>query len=108
VVKVGARLPAGDGIVTPGRTPTGGLLADRVLVASGRAVLAQAVPTPEATGGSFHLVTDQGIRYPLAAPEVARMLGYNHTAAVRLPSTLLDRLPAGPALDPVAAARPAG
>lgn len=105
-VRVGARPQAG-GIDTAGRTAAGRKLADRVLVAPGRAALVRAEPAPGADGGSLHLVTDQGFSYPLAAPGVARMLGYPEAAAVRLPSALIARLPTGPALDPLVAARPA-
>lgn len=104
-VRVGARPPAG-GIETAGRTAAGRTLADRVLVAPGRAALVRAEPAPESDLGPLHLVTDQGFSYALAAPQVARMLGYAEGQAVRLPSAVVARVPAGPVLDPEAAARP--
>ena len=105
-VLVGARLPDTGAVATPQRTEEGGLLADRVLVAPGWGALVEAAASPEAPGGSLHLVTDEGIRYAVPSAEVAGMLGYDMGSVVRLPAALLDRLPAGPALDPAAARRP--
>ncbi|MPZ27568.1 MAG: type VII secretion protein EccB [Micromonosporaceae bacterium] len=103
----GARLPwQAGGITTPQRTGSGGLLADQVLVEGGRAALVRAVPAPDAPGGTWHLVTDQGIQFRLSAPEVAGMLGYRVDAAVPIAAGLLARLPAGPALDPAQADQP--
>jgi hypothetical protein len=104
VVRVGARLPDG-GLRTAGRSPAGALLADRVLVEPGRAALVDARSAPEAASGTLHLVTDQGVRHGLPGDEVLAMLGYPRDRAVRLPASLLDRVPAGPALDPETARR---
>jgi type VII secretion protein EccB len=106
-VYVGARPGDGGWLDTPRRTDGGKLLADRVLVEPGRVALVEALPAPDAPRGSLHLVSDQGLRYGLAHDDVAAMLGYPRGRAVRLPATLLDRLPAGSALDPVLARKPA-
>jgi type VII secretion protein EccB len=106
VVYVGAR-PGGGGLLdTPRRGDGGKLLADRVLVEPGRAVLVEALSAPDVPRGSLHLVTDQGLRYGLPDDDVAAMLGYPRGRAVRMPATLLDRLPAGAALDPALARVP--
>ncbi len=83
------------------------VLADRVVLPPGRGALVEAVPAPGATGGTWCLVTDLGIRYPLASPEVAAALGYSPGAVVRVPSALVSLLPTGPALDPAQARQPA-
>lgn len=104
-IRVGGRL-SGPGMDTPRRTTEGRVLADVVYVEPGWAVLAEALSSPDAQAGSLHLVTDQGVRYGLANRDVAGMLGYDPGRAVRLPASLLDRTPRGPALDPEAAKQP--
>jgi type VII secretion protein EccB len=106
-VVAGGRLPVGDAIGTPQRTAEGRLLTDYVLVEGGSAALVQTVASPDATGGSWHIVTDQGVRYALPAPEVAAVFGYQLDRRVRVPAGLLALLPAGPVLDPATAALPA-
>jgi type VII secretion protein EccB len=108
VVIAGARLPVTDAIGTPQQTYEGGLLADYVLVEGGGAALVQALASPDAPGGSWHIITDQGVSYPLPGPEVAAVFGYRLDQRVRVPGGLLALLPAGPALDPAAAVLPAG
>lgn len=106
-VRVGGQLRTTAGaVVTPGQTAQGSLLADYVLVAGGTAALVQSVASPDAAGGPWHIVTDQGIRYPLPAPEVAGAFGYQPDRRVRVPAGLVDLLPAGPALDPAGAVTP--
>lgn len=106
-VWAGARLPWQDGgIGTPRQTGSGGLLVDQVLVDGGWGALVRAMSAPDAPGGTWHLVTDQGVQFRLAGPEVAGMLGYQPAAAVPVAAGLLARLPAGPALDPARADRP--
>jgi hypothetical protein len=52
---------------------------------------------------SYFLVTG-GVRYGLAGPDVAAMLGYNLTRQQTLvPASVVDLIPAGPAFDPAAA-----
>jgi type VII secretion protein EccB len=105
-VLAGARLPETGALATGVQSGDGGLLADLVTIEPGRAALVEAMSSPDAPSGTVHLVTDQGLRFGLASREVAGMLGYRPTQLVRLPASLLDRLPAGPALDPAAAKRP--
>jgi type VII secretion protein EccB len=105
-VTAGARLPVTGAIGTPQQTAEGGLLAGYVLVEGGSAALVQTVASPEAPGGAWHIVTDQGVRYALPSPEVALVFGYRPDRRVRVPAGLLALLPAGPVLDPAAAVLP--
>ncbi|MFV2088614.1 type VII secretion protein EccB [Micromonospora sp. LOL_021] len=99
--------PPTQAIVTPARTADGVPLADRVVIEPGHGALVESMPAPDAPAGTLTLVTDLGIRYPLADRAVAAMLGYPEVQPVRLPASLVVRLPGGPALDPAAARRPA-
>jgi type VII secretion protein EccB len=58
----------------------------------------------QASGGSYFLVTDAAIKYPLADASVAATLGYSLDRATTLPPELLALLPTGPVLDPNKAA----
>lgn len=89
--------------LTPKQSSAGIPLADRVVVEPGHGVLVEAMPAPDASTGALSLVTDLGYRYSLASKEVANTLGYGDVEPIALPASLVDRLPAGPALDPVAA-----
>ncbi|MBB3677839.1 type VII secretion protein EccB [Modestobacter versicolor] len=85
--------------VTQRRTQDGVVLADRVVVRPGWGTLVESVTAPGAAGGTLTLVTDEGIRYPLPSERVAAVLGYGGVEPVRLPASLVARVPAGPALD---------
>jgi hypothetical protein len=107
-VLVGARPAGADRAVpTVAQTREGTLLADRVLVEPGWGALVEAMQAPDAPGGTVYLVTDDGMRFPLASDDVAAALGYGGQKPVRLPASLVARIPEGPALDPAAAAKPA-
>lgn len=82
-------------------------VADRVVVPPGRGALVAAVASDTAPSGALCLVTDLGRRFPLPSAEVAQLLGYTATAAVRIPAALVAMLPEGPVLDPAAARQPA-
>jgi hypothetical protein len=49
------------------------------------------------------VVTDQGVAYPLAAPEVMKVLGYDGVEPVRMPAGLVARIPLGSGLSHEAA-----
>lgn len=83
-------------IATVARSAEGGSYADYVVVQSGRGAIV-------ASGTTMSLVTDQGVRYDAAKPDVLPMLGYANPVPLRLPSALVDLLPPGPGLDPQAA-----
>ncbi|UED83399.1 type VII secretion protein EccB [Streptomyces profundus] len=95
--------------VAPIEASRGGRLGllDRVYVPAG----AGAVVRSTASGGSagtYTLVTDGGIAYPLSSAEAVTRLGYDPATAPSLPSAYVDLLPTGPVLDPWAAAREQG
>ncbi|MGV9297349.1 type VII secretion protein EccB [Amycolatopsis sp. NPDC003676] len=97
--------PADPMAATARRSADGTPLADRVYVPPGSAALVEAMPSAQAPAGTLTLVTDLGRRYPLATPEVRKILGYGAAPPVRLPAGLVSRLPEGPSLDPEAAKR---
>jgi hypothetical protein len=84
-----------------------GLIANRVSVPGGRgALVATLLPDNATAAGVVYLVTDEGIRFPLAAEgtdAVRTALGYGGVTPVAVPAAMLDLLPTGPALDPQAA-----
>ncbi|MFH8386872.1 type VII secretion protein EccB [Kitasatospora sp. NPDC018058] len=70
-----------------------------VLVPPGRGVLAAELqPRPGERRSRRYLITDQGLKYPLADDNAAGALGYGRVSAQTLPATVLDAVPAGPAL----------
>ncbi|MGC9668214.1 type VII secretion protein EccB [Planosporangium sp. 12N6] len=100
-VVVDPKLPdSSAAAVTPARTANGGILADRIVIPAGHGVLVEAVSAPGAPGGAVSLVTDRGIRYPLANRDLAATLGYAGVTPATMPAELVALLPAGPALDP--------
>jgi type VII secretion protein EccB len=107
---VGAAFPdTGPGGLTGARTATGTSLADVVAVPPGGIAVVRAMASPDAEGGAYSIVTDQGVRYPVPSADVLGMLGYSAAQAVDMPAGLLNRVPAGPTLSPsaaLAAARP--
>lgn len=95
------------GIETTGVTGSGTKLADRVLVPPGGIAVVEAMPSATATSGSFALVTDVGLRFPVPSPEELGALGYQPADAVRMPAALVRRIPEGPTLDVSSAGQPA-
>lgn len=101
---VAPTLPPADPLATTARrTPAGTPLADRVYVPPGWAALVESMPSAQSPTGTLTVVTDLGRRYPLATPQVQRMLGYETAHPIRLPAELITRLPEGPGLDPTTA-----
>jgi len=74
--------------------------ASAVSVTAGAGGLVRVARGGSAPGGGYLLVTDAGVKYPLAGPEVAQALGYPPGTAAPMPPELLDVLPTGPVLDP--------
>ncbi|NHD19513.1 MULTISPECIES: type VII secretion protein EccB [unclassified Actinopolyspora] len=85
------------GTTTP---PESGETAERITIPSGRGVLARDLPAPGVAGGTNYLITGLGVKYPLATPDVAGVLGYERADPVPVPGALLSLLPSGPSLDP--------
>jgi type VII secretion protein EccB len=94
------------GIPTASATAGGTSLADRIAVPAGKVVLVRAMQSANATSGGASIVTDLGIRYPVPDLQALQALGYPPTRAVDMPAGLVNRIPAGPTLDPVAAQQP--
>lgn len=108
-IRIGATLPdLAAAAPTGSRSGRGSLLADLVVVPPGHGAVVEAAPAPGAGGGAVSVVTDLGRRYAMSDPQVPAMLGYGGVRPLRLPSTLVSLIPAGPALDPAAALAPAG
>jgi type VII secretion protein EccB len=105
------RLTQASANLPPGRVgSTGVRLADRILVPGGQGALVRVLPAPDApaAGTTRYLITDQGIKYALPNEDAAKVqqnLGYADVTPIPVPSYLLALLPAGPALDPRAAAQ---
>ncbi|MFI5643490.1 type VII secretion protein EccB [Kitasatospora sp. NPDC051705] len=80
--------------------------ADRIAVRPGGGALVRALSSA-GLGSTLYLVTDAGVKYPLASAAAVKQLGYDGTAPSALPESLLALLPTGPGLDPAALAGPA-
>lgn len=107
-VTIGGIPPAGGaGTPTGSRTADGAVLADRILVPAGRAAVVRVMASATSPAGGYDLVTDLGIRYAVASDAVLKLLGYQPSNAVAMQAGLVQLIPAGPALDPVAAGAPA-
>ncbi len=92
---IGLRQPRGGvGISRTAQTAAAVVMAPGVggLVRLGRA--------GQLNGSTYFLVTDAGVKYPLADASVAGILGYPLEHAATVPSALLALLPTGPVLDP--------
>jgi type VII secretion protein EccB len=113
--------PLGGQVTVGGRVPANGLAlggrpVNQIAMKPGSAALAAVVPalpsvssvSPAAPSGrpdvtSYFLITG-GVRYGLAAPAVATMLGYNLASEQTLvPANVVALIPLGPAFDPAAA-----
>ena len=106
-ITVDAGLPApGSGIRASARGQN--VTADEIVLPSGDGVLVEAMVSGEASSGTLAVVTDLGIRYPLASREVAGYLGYTEGNAVKMPAALVAMLREGPSLDPERAVLPVG
>jgi type VII secretion protein EccB len=80
-----------------------GTTADRVSIDAGGGVLAREQSTPDAAMSAIYLITETGMKYPLANADVVTGLGYAVENAVAVPGELLGLLPAGPLLSAEAA-----
>jgi hypothetical protein len=85
----------------------GGILADFVVIARGKGVIASAAASPTApeNSGTVSIVTDTGRSFPLASRDLLTKLGYAKAKPRQIPSQLLGLLPQGPSLDPAVARR---
>lgn len=88
---------------TEQRTQNGTVLANRVQVQPGWGSVVESMSSPTATSGSLFLVTDEGRRYGIASDDALGALGYSGVTPIQMPASLVARIPAGDALDPLAA-----
>lgn len=82
----------------------------RASMAPGRGVLVRSQSAPGIVNGTLYLLTDTGLKYPLASQDAAAALGYGDVVAVSMPAMVLGMVATGPTLDPKTAGRmpPAG
>lgn len=81
----------------------------RVLVPPGRGVLAvDQAQLSRGTTAQRYLITDQGVKYPLADDSAARALGYGSARTLVLPERVLALVPQGARLARPTAAVPGG
>lgn len=96
---VGAARPVAD---APGVTRDS-RVADRISAVPGSGALVRSAPDGSAYGSAFFLITEAGVKYPLASARTAEALGYSPQRASGVPPALLALLPTGPALRPLSA-----
>jgi type VII secretion protein EccB len=89
---------------TQQQTGDGNALADAVWVPSAHVAVVRAMSSSSSLTGTYALVTDNGVRYGVPTVAALHMLGYQEQQAVSMPAGLVSRIPAGPTLDPKAAA----
>jgi len=99
----GVVLGPGEQPVHTGQGDTPGVV-DQVMVPRGAGTLVRAT-TASGGDGALTLVTDSGQRFAVPSPEAATRLRYDPAVARSVPAPFVRLLPAGPALDPEAAAR---
>ncbi|MFJ2187056.1 type VII secretion protein EccB [Kitasatospora sp. NPDC087861] len=75
--------------------------ADSIAVKPGGGALVRALSSA-GVGATLYLVTDAGVKYPLASVAAVKQLGYGETVPSAVPEALLSLLPTGPSLDPAA------
>lgn len=67
-----------------------------VAVAPGSGLLAATASAPGVSGAGLYLVSDTGMKYPVADAPTASALGLDATSSPAIPEELLDLLPTGP------------
>jgi type VII secretion protein EccB len=98
----------GPGAATGSQTTAGTTLADYIIVPAGQVAVVAAISSFGATMRTgLSIVSDTGVRFPVPSVQVLNTLGYSASAAVRMPASLVNRIPTGPTLAPEAAARAA-
>ncbi|WHT15886.1 type VII secretion protein EccB [Crossiella sp. CA-258035] len=95
----GAKLTYGDAAVSPSTVDDQGRVADVALVPGGAGALVADQPAPGASSGAVYLVTDAGVKFPVAGAESVQALGYGAVARRPVPAGVLALLRTGPVLD---------
>ncbi|WP_394617266.1 type VII secretion protein EccB [Lentzea sp. JNUCC 0626] len=86
--------------VAPAGKTVEGATADHFVIPAGLGALVTSSPAPGVTGGTEYLITDLGVKFPLANDSVGTSLGYGNVSRRLTSPVLLNLLPTGPALDP--------
>ncbi|WP_240746904.1 type VII secretion protein EccB [Cryptosporangium phraense] len=89
-------VPEAPGVTRDGR------VADRIGAMPNSGALVRSSPTGASLGAAFFLVTEAGVKYPVADADTVTALGYDPAAATGVPPALLALLPTGPVLRPLA------
>lgn len=76
-----------------------GAFDDKATVAPGSGLLVSTAPAPGVSGTGLYLVSDTGMKYPVADSDTAAALGLDAKAAPPTPEELLTLLPTGPLID---------
>ena len=100
-------VPAASAATGPPASGAGVVTADWIAVAPGRGAVVESLAGADAPNGALAFVSDLGVRHPVPSPDVLTMLGYSGVRPQRMPAAVVALLPAGRALDPVAARQPA-
>jgi type VII secretion protein EccB len=95
-------LPTGARAMATGEG-SGAAVAGQVYVPPGSGALVTG-PAPSGGPGTVtYLITDEGVKFPVASKAARQSLGYGAVTPVPVSSALLELLPTGPALDSAAA-----
>jgi type VII secretion protein EccB len=99
-LRIDPAVPSGIAVRGAAAVP-GGVQADLVYVARGKGALAVAAASPDAPAGSgtVSIVTDTGLRYPIAGRDLLGRLGYGGVTPRQVPAQFIALLPQGPSLD---------
>jgi type VII secretion protein EccB len=81
---------------------------DQVVLPPGGAALVGVLPSSNQLNAinNWYIVNDAGVCFPLSSKDTAEKLGYKVANAAPIPNGVLQLMPSGPTLDPVAALRP--
>jgi type VII secretion protein EccB len=81
---------------------------DQVVLPPSGAALVGVLPSSNQLNAinNWYIVNDAGVCFPLSSKDTAEKLGYRVENAAPIPTGVLQLMPSGPTLDPVAALRP--
>jgi type VII secretion protein EccB len=91
------------GVPSPPTDTLGQPIANDVTVPPGKGALVRAVPAPGVGTGTTYLITELGIKYPVADASVLSDLGLSSARPSQLPENIAALLSTGPTLDEAAA-----
>jgi type VII secretion protein EccB len=105
-VRYGQQQAVPDIVVGPA-DPNADQATGLVQLPTGSGALIASRLSPGTPGTTVYLVTDTGMRYPVAGQKALEQLGLTGVSVAQLPPAVVELLPQGPLLDPAAAAPPA-